>query len=146
MSTIKTNQDSINFLTKKVNALYKRAEFLTAIMDDLYVSGNVLTDRQKAIATEYVPYIPPKNATNVESLPNSVPNNYRDTSTDPWIYNGKTVNPSKSDVRAILPEITSKSTSKFLNGIMPFGSLSDNQYKVLIRIWDEIVNKGWYTT
>tara|TARA_R110000803_G_scaffold179900_1_gene242283 strand:+ start:581 stop:1027 length:447 start_codon:yes stop_codon:yes gene_type:complete len=144
MSTITTNQDSIAFLTKKVNALYKRAEFLTSIMDDLYESGNVLTERQKQIAVEYVPFIPKKNATNVEPLPNSVPNNYRDNSSDPLTFKGETVYPTKQDLKGILPDIIHAPTTKYFTSMLNWGSLSQKQYDILLRIWGEIVDKGWY--
>lgn len=144
MSTITTNQDSIAFLTKKVNALYKRAEFLTSIMDDLYVSGNVLTERQKQIAVEYVPFIPKKNATNVEPLPNSVPNNYRDNSSDQLTFLGQPVYPSKQDLRDALPKIVHAPTIKYFTSMLNWGSLSQKQYDTLVRIWGEYADKGWY--
>ena len=146
MSKITTTTQSVEFLTKKSNVLKKRMEFLNKMAKDLSASEKVISEKQMELARKYAPYVEPTiqqeskvQKTNLQALPNQpVDTNY-------WTCSGNIVSPSRKEVQEVLPQLISKSTHKFLAGLFDWQNLSTKQEAVLVRIWDEIKNKGMYT-
>ena len=139
MTKNKENSYDLEFLSKKITVLEERVQFLKKVQSDLTESGKKLSEKQVDLIKQMVPYTTTKQDV-VKDNPNL------ELSQTAWTnVSGKLVRPTKEDVIVILPEIVDPSTFKFLKSVLRFANLSEKQEKVLVRIWDEIVNQGMYT-